>query len=73
MDNVGVFLWANRAQYAEVSFQSISNDDIVDVGLPTMQEDVNEDGLFIPPFSCLFRPQRFLSQRFLCFGFGNGS
>ena len=53
VDSVGVFLWANRAQYAEVSFQTISDNDIADVGLPTMQEDIDEDGSFIPPFFLL--------------------
>ena len=50
VDSVGVFLWANRAQYAEVSFQTVSETDITDIGLPTMQEDVDEDGSF-PTFS----------------------
>ena len=59
VDSVGVFLWANRAQYAEVSFQTVSDNDIFDVGLPNMQEDIDEDGSFIPPFpSHLFHPQR---------------
>ena len=56
MDSVGVFLWANRAQYAEVSFQTISDNDIADVGLPTMQEDMDEDGSFIPSFFYLSPP-----------------
>ena len=34
---------ANRAQYAEVSFQSIEDDDIVDIALPSMEES-SEDG-----------------------------
>jgi U3 small nucleolar RNA-associated protein 21 len=50
VDSVGVFLWANRAQYTEVSFQTVSDKDIADVGLPTMQEDLDEDGWFILPF-----------------------
>jgi len=44
VDSVGVFLWANRAQYAEVSFQTISDSDAEDIELPTMQEDIDEDG-----------------------------
>ena len=48
MDSVGVFLWANRAQYAEVSFQTVSDSDIAEIGLPTMQEDADEDGPLIP-------------------------
>jgi len=49
VDSVGVFLWANRAQYAEVSFQTMSENDIADIGLPTMQEDIDEDGSSIFP------------------------
>lgn len=56
VDSVGVFLWANRAQYAEVSFQTIAENDITDIGLPTMQEDIDEDGSSILPFSHLFFP-----------------
>ena len=36
---------ANRAQYAEVSFQSIKDDDIVDIALPSMEESP-EDGSY---------------------------
>lgn len=36
VDSVGVYLWANRAQYAEVSFQSIDDEDLTEVGLPSM-------------------------------------
>lgn len=49
MDSVGVFLWANRAQYAEVSFQTVSDDSLADTKLPTMREDIDEDGLSIFP------------------------
>ncbi|KAF8969650.1 Utp21-domain-containing protein [Flammula alnicola] len=42
VDSVGIFLWANRAQYADVSFQSVSDSDIFDVSLPSMQ-GVEED------------------------------
>ena len=35
----------NRAQYAEVSFQSIADEDIIDVALPSMHDSA-EDGLF---------------------------
>ncbi|KAF8809021.1 Utp21-domain-containing protein [Phlegmacium glaucopus] len=48
VDSVGVFLWANRAQYAEVSFQSVSDNDVFDVSLPSMQglaEDEDLDAL----------------------------
>jgi hypothetical protein len=60
VDSVGVFLWANRAQYAEVSFQTVAETDIADVGLPTMQEDNNEDGLSILSCSIWSVPNGFL-------------
>ncbi|KAJ7174015.1 Utp21 specific WD40 associated putative domain-containing protein [Mycena crocata] len=45
VDSVGVYLWANRAQYAEVSFQSVSDDDIADVKLPSMQGVAEDEAL----------------------------
>ncbi|KAF8077591.1 Utp21 specific WD40 associated putative domain-containing protein [Lyophyllum atratum] len=45
VDSVGVFLWANRAQYAEVSFQSVTDDDLSDVNLPSMQGVAEDDAL----------------------------
>jgi len=48
VDSVGVYLWANRAQYSDVSFQSVADDDIADVALPSMQgvaEDETLDAL----------------------------
>ncbi|KAL0946708.1 hypothetical protein HGRIS_012895 [Hohenbuehelia grisea] len=46
VDSVGVYLWANRAQYADVSFQSVADDDIVEAALPTMHgTGEDEDGL----------------------------
>ncbi len=35
---------ANRAQYSEVSFGSIVEDDVVDVSLPSMQGVAEEEG-----------------------------
>ncbi|KAJ3918095.1 Utp21 specific WD40 associated putative domain-containing protein [Lentinula edodes] len=37
VDSVGVFLWANRAQYTEVAFQTVVEDEIAIVDLPSMQ------------------------------------
>ncbi|KAJ3511888.1 hypothetical protein NLJ89_g3846 [Agrocybe chaxingu] len=37
VDSVGVFLWANRAQYIDVAFQGVNPNDIFDVSLPSMQ------------------------------------
>ncbi|KAF7796706.1 hypothetical protein EIP86_007889 [Pleurotus ostreatoroseus] len=45
VDSVGVYLWANRAQYAEVSFHSIVEDDLVEVSLPSVQGEAEEEAL----------------------------
>ncbi|KAJ7172308.1 Utp21 specific WD40 associated putative domain-containing protein [Mycena filopes] len=45
VDSVGIYLWANRAQYAEISFQSVADDDIVDVKLPSMQGAAEDEAL----------------------------
>lgn len=38
---------ANRAQYSEVSFHSIVEDDVVDVSLPSVQGEAEDDGMFL--------------------------
>ncbi|KAI0691037.1 Utp21-domain-containing protein [Cytidiella melzeri] len=45
VDSVGVYLWANRAQYSEVSFHSLLEEDIVDVSLPSVQGEAEEEAL----------------------------
>ncbi|KAF5373929.1 hypothetical protein D9758_000754 [Tetrapyrgos nigripes] len=45
VDSNGIYLWANRAQYSEVSFQSISEDDIAVVGLPSLQGIAEDEAL----------------------------
>ncbi|KAG6831361.1 hypothetical protein H0H87_005372 [Tephrocybe sp. NHM501043] len=45
VDSVGVFLWANRAQYAEISFQTVTDDDLSNVNLPSMQGVAEDDAL----------------------------
>ncbi|KAL4246072.1 Utp21-domain-containing protein [Abortiporus biennis] len=45
VDSVGVYLWANRAQYSDVSFQSIREDEVVNVSLPSMQGEAEEEAL----------------------------
>lgn len=45
---------ANRAQFSEVSFQSVTDDDIVDAALPSMQGIAEDEGSRISPFSCFF-------------------
>ena len=49
----GVFR-ANRAQYAEVSFQTVVDDDITDVTLPSMQGVAEDEGVFISPIISTF-------------------
>ena len=44
VDSVGVYLWANRAQYSEVTFHGIVEDDVADVALPSVQGEAEEEG-----------------------------
>lgn len=37
VDSVGVYLWANRAQFTEVSLRSFVEEDLEEVALPTVQ------------------------------------
>jgi len=45
VDSVGVYLWANRAQYGEVSFRTVSVDETTEVTLPSMQGLDEDEGL----------------------------
>ncbi|KIP12285.1 hypothetical protein PHLGIDRAFT_124190 [Phlebiopsis gigantea 11061_1 CR5-6] len=45
VDSVGVYLWANRAQYSEISFHGIVEDDVADVALPSVQGEAEEEAL----------------------------
>ncbi|THG98692.1 hypothetical protein EW026_g3542 [Hermanssonia centrifuga] len=45
VDSVGVYLWANRAQYSEVSFQGIVEEDVVDISLPSVQGEAEDKAL----------------------------
>ncbi|KAJ8472717.1 hypothetical protein ONZ45_g16551 [Pleurotus djamor] len=45
LDSVGVYLWANRAQYAEMTFKSIQESDIAEASLPSMQAAAEDDAL----------------------------
>ncbi|KAI6109594.1 Utp21 specific WD40 associated putative domain-containing protein [Pisolithus sp. B1] len=45
VDSVGVFLWANRAQFAEVGFRSVSEEDLAEVSMPLMQGEVEDENL----------------------------
>lgn len=42
---------ANRAQYAEVSFQSVADEDIADVALPSMQGVAEDEGEVLVSFT----------------------
>ncbi|CAG8566492.1 3528_t:CDS:10 [Paraglomus brasilianum] len=49
VDNVGIFLWANRTQFANITLRSVSDEEIRPVELPTtsgIDSDV-EDNLFV--------------------------
>ncbi|KAF8626613.1 hypothetical protein AX15_004783 [Amanita polypyramis BW_CC] len=43
VDSVGVYLWANRAQFAEITFQTISDEDVQELTLPSMQSSADEE------------------------------
>ncbi|KAF9227632.1 Utp21-domain-containing protein [Gyrodon lividus] len=45
VDSVGVFLWANRAQLAEVAFRTVSEQDIAEASMPSMQGDAEDEAL----------------------------
>ncbi|KAF8136615.1 Utp21 specific WD40 associated putative domain-containing protein [Boletus edulis] len=40
VDSVGIFLWANRAQFTEVTLRTVSEKDITEVSMPSMQGEV---------------------------------
>ncbi|KAF6763843.1 Utp21 specific WD40 associated putative domain-containing protein [Ephemerocybe angulata] len=45
IDSLGVFLWANRAQYADITFKGIQDDEIAEVSLPSVQGTSEEEAL----------------------------
>ncbi|KAH7889440.1 Utp21 specific WD40 associated putative domain-containing protein [Phlebopus sp. FC_14] len=45
VDSVGIFLWANRAQFTEVTFRTVSEEDITEAKMPSMQGDVEGEAL----------------------------
>lgn len=45
VDSVGIFLWANRSQYSEVAFRAISEDDVAEAALPSMQGSEEDEAL----------------------------
>ncbi|KIY72120.1 Utp21-domain-containing protein [Cylindrobasidium torrendii FP15055 ss-10] len=53
VDSVGIFLWANRAQYDEVSFASVTDENMEEMALPTMQGTGDEELDDLAPLSAL--------------------
>jgi U3 small nucleolar RNA-associated protein 21 len=49
VDNVGIFLWANRMQFTTVSLRSITEDDVIRVALPTSStlEEEDDEGKYL--------------------------
>ncbi|KAJ3736079.1 Utp21 specific WD40 associated putative domain-containing protein [Lentinula guzmanii] len=45
VDSVGVYLWANRAQYTEVAIQTVIEEDIAVVDLPSMHGVAEDEAL----------------------------
>ncbi|EKM55193.1 uncharacterized protein PHACADRAFT_120318 [Phanerochaete carnosa HHB-10118-sp] len=45
VDSVGVYLWANRAQYSNVTFHGIMDDKVAEVALPSVQGEAEEEAL----------------------------
>ncbi|KAF8503603.1 Utp21-domain-containing protein [Russula emetica] len=45
VDSVGVYLWANRAQFADFSFRSITEEDVERVDLPSMHGSGEDEAL----------------------------
>ncbi|KAF8691570.1 hypothetical protein AX14_002781 [Amanita brunnescens Koide BX004] len=43
VDSVGIYLWANRAQFAEVAFHTVSDEDVQEVSPPSMHSTTEED------------------------------
>lgn len=63
VDNVGIFLWANRMQFTTVSLRSISEEDAIRVALPTSTtlEEENDEGKKKKSPICRFRDSQTLS------------
>ncbi|KAH9180505.1 Utp21-domain-containing protein [Lactarius sanguifluus] len=45
IDGVGVYLWANRAQYTDISFRSITEEDLERVNLPSVGGAAEDEAL----------------------------
>jgi U3 small nucleolar RNA-associated protein 21 len=44
VDSVGVFLWANKAQFSEVALRHIDEDDITNVSMPSVHGTDDDAG-----------------------------
>ncbi|KAG6332366.1 hypothetical protein ID866_6722 [Astraeus odoratus] len=47
VDSVGVFLWANRAQFTEVTFRSVSEEELDEVSMPLMRGELEDEDAMI--------------------------
>ncbi|TIC19510.1 WD40 repeat-like protein [Wallemia mellicola] len=45
IDSVGIYLWANKTQLVEVALKPIKFDDVIEVNMPTMQGEVEDEEL----------------------------
>lgn len=45
VDSVSVYLWANRAQYTDISFRSITEEDVERVNLPSVSGSAEDEAL----------------------------
>ncbi|ORY08146.1 Utp21-domain-containing protein [Basidiobolus meristosporus CBS 931.73] len=50
VDNVGIFLWANRMQFSNISLRSITDDDAVAIAMPTssgMDDEEDDEDIYL--------------------------
>jgi U3 small nucleolar RNA-associated protein 21 len=47
VDSVGVYLWANKAQFSEVALRAIEEDEVFETGLPSVQGAEEDEGPFL--------------------------
>ncbi|KZV81337.1 Utp21-domain-containing protein [Exidia glandulosa HHB12029] len=45
VNRLGIYLWANRAQYTEVPLRTVDEEEVVDVLVPSVQGQAEEDAL----------------------------
>lgn len=45
VNRLGIYLWANRAQYTEVPLRTVDENEIQEIGIPSVQGQAEEDAL----------------------------